>query len=85
MSAKKLYQVIKEKQVIAVILATSLEECGNYIIEQNIVDDLEFAKIIEVAKQENEDEGNVIPLMVAKKTAWYDLRHYRNLYIYEGN
>lgn len=84
MHAKKLYQVIKEKQVIAVLLSNSEEECKEYLINQNIVDSLENIEVIEVAKKETKQVDNVIPLMIAKKSSWYDLRHYRHLYIYEN-
>lgn len=81
---KKLYQIIREEQVVAVLLAATEDECKDYLVENNIIDDIQYVKIIEVAKQEKEDEKNVIPLMIAKKFTWYDLRHYRHLYIYEG-
>lgn len=83
MNEKKLFQIIREKQVIAVLLAVSKEECENYLIDQKIIDNLEYIDILEVAKQDRSQEENVIPLMIAKKSSWYDLRHYRNLYIYE--
>jgi hypothetical protein len=83
MNGKKLYQIIKEKQVIAVLLAKSEKECESYAIN-HLVDDLKHTSIIEVAKQEIEEEDSVVPLMVAKKSRWYDLRHYRHLYIYES-
>jgi hypothetical protein len=85
MGAKKLYQVIKEKQIIAVLLSESLENCGQYLLEHKLVEDLEYVSILEVSKQDREEEGNVIPLMIAKKSMWYDLRHHKHLYIYESS
>jgi len=81
---KKLYQAIKEKQIIAVLLANSEDECRNYLLKNNIIDDINHIHIIEVAKKDKEEEENVIPLMIAKEFRWYDLRHYRHLYIYNG-
>ena len=80
---KKLYQAITEKQVIAVLLASSEEECQEYLLENSLVNNLNNVSIIEVAKKDKEEEEKVIPLMVAKKFTWYDLRHYRHLYIYK--
>lgn len=78
---KKLYQIIKEEQIIAVLLSSSVEDCEKYILN-NLLEDLEYVDILEVAKQETQEVDSVIPLMVAKKSSWYDLRHYRHLYIY---
>lgn len=84
MSDKKLYQVIKEKQVIAVLLAASQDQCKEYLQQQGVIDnDMEYIDISEVSKQERASSQKVIPLMVAKKSSWYDLRHYKHLYIYE--
>ena len=85
MSSKKLYQVVKEKQIIAVLLSESVEDCKNYLLEHNLVQNLESVTILEVAKQDRDEEQNVIPLMIAKKTMWYDLRHHKHLYIYESS
>jgi len=81
---KKLYQVVKEEQVIAVLLATSEEECQEFLLENNIIDNIEYINIIEVAKKDKEEEEKVVPLMIAEKFSWYDLKHYRHLYIYKG-
>jgi hypothetical protein len=84
MKSKKLYQVIQEEQIIATILATTVERCSEYLIANAIVDDLNYVTILEVAKDEKMDDSDVFPLMVAKKYSWYDLRHHSNhLYIYE--
>lgn len=83
MSTKKLYQVVKEHQIIAVLLSESEEKCGQYILEHKLADDLEYVNILEVSKQDRHEEDNVIPLMIAKKSMWYDLRHHKHLYIYE--
>lgn len=80
---KKLFQIVSEEQVIAVLLASSKEECEEYLLNNKLIESMEHIKILEVAKQDKEEEQNVIPLMVAKRFTWYDLRHYRNLYIYK--
>jgi len=85
MSAKKLYQVILEDQIIAVLLADTEDECIHYLKEHDLAEEIEYVTILEVAKQERTEEGNVIPLMIAKKSMWYDLRHHKHLYIYESN
>ena len=81
---KKLYQVIHEKQIIAVLLATSIEKCKEYLINKNVVDSLEYVTITEISKDESIDNDAVTPLMIAKKYQWYDLRHSKYLYIYEN-
>ena len=80
---KKLFRIIKEEQVIAVLLASGEEECNKYLIDNGIIEDVNYVNIVEVAKQQEQENQNVIPLMVAKKFVWYDLRHYKHLYIYE--
>ncbi|MEA3353936.1 MAG: hypothetical protein U9Q33_08995 [Campylobacterota bacterium] len=84
MNKKRLYQIIKEHQVIAVLLASSKEKCEKYLLGHSVVDSLEYVSIIEVADKDEEDIDGVIPLMVAKKSRWYDLKDYRHLYIYEA-
>lgn len=83
MNEKKLYQIIKEDQVIAVLLSGSVKDCENYILRNNLSDDLEYVQIEEVSKKQIQEEDNVVPLMIARKSNWYDLRHYRHLYIYD--
>ncbi|MEA3288623.1 MAG: hypothetical protein U9Q04_00465 [Campylobacterota bacterium] len=84
MNEKRLYQVIKEHQVIAVLLAHSQEECEKYLLEYDVVDSIEYVSIVEVASKKQKDDDGVIPLMVAHKSSWYDLKHYKHLYIYEA-
>lgn len=83
MHDKKLYQIIKENQIIAVLLAKSKEDCENYALKHSLTTDLEYIDILEISKEKISQEDEVIPLMVAKKFSWYDLRHCRSLYLYQ--